>query len=437
MTMRRYLPGLALIALTAAAPPGSEREPSGFAVRLRVTPAPEGGVQRLDLPVAAIAALRTRDGVDVRVFDARGRAVPIARVAPATQLRRDALSASPILGPSDTPVGARISMQFDASGRPRMAEVEGAGATRGEVVLLGALLDARTVGGTADRLELDVDVPAGQPVRFTVEATPDLENWRTLGQGTVYRTPGTASAGGAVALGGAALRRDYLRVTWRAASRLIAPVTVRSAVLVTSASGQQDAIAAKLPALVDDHAVEFIAPITALAWLRVVPAATDGATSIRVLGRDDAEQPWSVLASGVATATGGAMTLGGAAPRRIRIEADRRGPGFSAAPGVELGFAPQALAFVGSGGAAFTLAAGRADTPDAFVPLQSLSPPAGLPQAMVEPGVGTAPIVLEAPDGARETRLRLMLWAVLLAAVALLGGLVWSVWRRRDGAPEG
>ncbi len=428
MTRTPFRMLFAILLTAAAGPGGSDRAADGYAVRLRIEPAAGGGVQRIDLPGAAIVALRNRDGSDVRVFDGRGRIVPVARTAPVSTVRRDTLTALPILGGRDTPVGARVSVRLDEEGRPRVAEVESADTATDDTLTLGALFDARRIGGRAERLDLAADIPAGQPTRFTVEASRDLDNWRTLGERVVYRTPGAPIAAVQLPLGAATLDRDYLRVTWRGTSRLIAPVTLRQAVLVSRGEDAKVVVPAKAPALVDDHAVEFVTLAAALVAIRVVPAADDGPIPIRILGRDAPELPWTMLARGIAAADAPALAIA-TSPRVIRVEADRGSAGFSAPPTLQLGFAPQALAFAASGRAPFVLAAGREGAADIFVPLDMLTRSDALAQARIADAAAPE-LVLAAPDGGAMIRLQAVLWIVLLAAVLLLGGLVWWAWKR-------
>lgn len=430
-----YLLAIATVPLVAAGPGGSDRDPAGYAVRLPITPAPSGGVQRIALPPAAIVALRNRDGTDVRVFDGRGRPVPIARIAPAPSLRRDALTPLPILGGRGVRMGARVSIRLDDRGQARVAEVENGVAGARDTATLGALLDARGVAGAAERLDIAADIPVGQPVRVTVEASPDLDRWRPLGERILYRAPGTAIVSAPVALGFAPLDRDYLRVTWRTSEPLIAPVTLRTASLASAGGESRIIVAARAPALIDDHALEFVVPAATPVSLRVLPAPGDGAVAIRLLGRDDRERPWTPLASGIAAADAPAMALG-AAPRVIRIEADRRGAGFSAPPALELGFAPRALAFAASGQGPHRLAAGRSGAEDPFSPLAELAPAGALRDAQVDGDTLAEPLALSAPEHEGTAR-QAVLWSVLLAAVALLAGLVWWIVRRTPAPGEG
>ena len=436
----RVLGGLGAL-LVAAAPAGSEGEAGAYRVRIAVTPGGGSAVQRLAIPAAALVAARTADLSDLRVIDAKGRVMPMARApVAAAALRRDTLPAMPILGAGDALTVRGVSLRLDEQGRARVAQVDGSVAAGGSVVL-GALFDTRGVAGAARALVLDVDVPPAQPVRFTVEASRDLAAWRMLGEKVVYRA--SAARGGAdatVALGAAALKGDYLKVTWRLASRALSPVAVRGAVLVSRPDGAAagEEVAATLPALTDAHAIDVAVPFaTPIATIRVVPAGEDALVPVRILGRDDAEQPWTLLGEGVAARPAAFIALNSATVRTLRIEADARSPGFTSAPAVRFGFVPAALLFLAAGTPPYTLAAGRTGVADAYLPAGSLLGQASGGPVAVATARGTPPrLMLAAPEGAGSRRL--VLWAALLLATALLAGLAWRLWRTEAiGTAEG
>lgn len=433
MRTRVYAVGLSAMLLASADPAASDREPSGYAIRFRVVPAPGAGVQRLELPAAVLAALRNRDGTDIRVFDARNRLVPIARHSPVARESQHQLSALPLLGSPQTRMGARVSVRLDERGQARIAEVESGPATPGGTTMLGVLLDARAVVGPAEQLDLDAELPIGQPVHLTIEASRDLDSWRPLGERVLYRSSAARLADARIGLGSAGLDGDYLRVTWRATSPLIAPVTIKGAILVSGASHGAVTVPARAPTLKEGHTLDFLAPAAPLASLKVIPASGDGPTPVRILGRDQAEQPWIVLAKGIAAADRTPFATGATTRRIIRIEADDRGSGFSAPPALEIGFAPQAIAFAASGIGPFTMAAGRAGARDVFTDLGTLGVTAAAASARVEGGGLTTALVLSAADENGPARLRTVLWTVLGGAVILLGALAWKASR---GGPE-
>ena len=431
--------GLTAAALVGA---GADDDPAAYRVRIAVTPGAGSTVQRLTIPAAALIAAQTADLSDLRIFDARGRAMPIARLpAGAGSTRRDTLEAMPILGAADALTVERVSLRVDDQGRARVAQVDGkvAGAG-GRSIVLGALFDARAIVGTARALALDVAVPAAQPVTFVVEASRDLSVWRPVGEKVVYRAAaGSAGADATIPLS-AAIDRDYLKVTWRLGSRALAPVAVRQAVLLSRPSDPGAGVVADatLPALRDAHDLTFVIPFrTPIATIRIVPRGDDVVVPVRILGRDDAEQPWTLLGTGIATRPAGgaataAIAIGSGAYRTLRIEADARTAGFTTPPSIRFGFAAGDLLFLAAGPAPFTLAAGRAGGGSGYlVPAILMAQGGGRPPAIATAAAAPARVTLAEVEEGRFGGARLVLWGVLLLATGLLAVLARLLWKRR------
>lgn len=425
---------LAALALTGA---GDGRdEPAAYRLRARVTAAAGASIQRLDLPAAVLAALQRADGRDVRLFDAHGARLAMARAEPvAGPNRAIPLPVLPIVGGAQSVAVTGMSLRLDDAGAAHLAQVDGAVRDAGGTTVLGSLLDARRLDGAARALVVEVALPAAQPVTLAVEASDDLKTWRPVAEQVAYHAT-TTPAPETVALAGLPLARTWLRVSWRGATRLVAPVVVRRATLTVVASGSAmppPTITMPLARPRDAHAIDLALPFaTPLTGMTLVPAG-DAIVPVRIFGRDDAEQPWTPLGEGVAARVGGAarggtIALDGATPQLLRIEADARTDGFVDAPMLTLRFAPAGIVFA-AGAPPMTLAAGRADAADRFLPLASITggaPPVagGLPTARLE---AIAPPALDlAPDRAGFPPGRLALWAVLLAATGLLG---WMAWR--------
>jgi hypothetical protein len=111
------------VLLVAAAPAGSDGEPDGYALRLPLSVEAGAKVQRLVLPAAVLAGLQTRDGHDVRVFDAKGRAMPIARAGASAVVGHVSLDPMPILGAPDALKVSGVSLRLDGRGAAQVAEV--------------------------------------------------------------------------------------------------------------------------------------------------------------------------------------------------------------------------------------------------------------------------------------------------------------------------
>ncbi|KZT16881.1 hypothetical protein A1D30_06920 [Acidovorax sp. GW101-3H11] len=450
--------------------------PAAYTIRIPVTLAADAPLQRVVLPAEVLVRLQSPGYADVRLFNGAGQPVPmaLAGVAAASAPEESVtLPAYPILGAASTGAAGLegLSLRIEERQGQRVVQIDTAGtagATATQAVR-GALLDARNVQLPVARMALDVDLPAGQPVTFRVQASKDLKHWQPLAETVLYRADAAAAPTVSTAPGRlgneqidlqrADLKSHYLRVTWGDAA-----VTLRGATLATARSmGPRERVSARMamPPLGNNPrelvlALPFATPVAALA---ITPPGSNVLLPVRVLGRNHREQPWSPLASAVVykMATGGKeqtsgpVELGGASVREIKIEADPKTPGFAAAPALALQFEPAQLVFLASGQGPFTLAAGlpgATAAASAFLPLASLVPgyqPAQentLPVALADvaraditggqPADG-ALVPAAAASGGISTR-SAVLWGVLLAGVVALGLMAWLLLRQTKQA---
>lgn len=450
--------------------------PAAYAIRVPVTLAADAPLQRILLPAEVLVRLQSPGYADVRLFNGAGQPVPMALAGVAAASAPEelvTLPAYPILGAASTGTAGLegLSLRIEERQGQRVVQIDTAATTTTAgpatpQAVRGALLDARNVQLPVARMALDVDLPAGQPVTFRVQASKDLKHWQPLAETVLYRADAAAAPTAPGRLGNeqidlqrADLKGHYLRVTWGDAA-----VTLRGATLATSTqTGPRARVSASLavPPLGNNprelvFALPFATPVAALA---ITPPGSNVLIPVRVLGRNHREQPWSPLASAVVykMATGGKeqasgpVELGGASVREIKIEADPKTPGFAAAPALALQFEPAQLVFLASGQGPFRLAAGlpgATAAANAFLPLASLVPgyqPAQenqLPVALAD--VARADITGGKPaDGALvpaaaassgiSTR-SAVLWGVLLVGVAALGLMAWLLLRQTKQA---
>ena len=449
--------------------------PAAYAIRVPVTLAADAPLQRVVLPAEVLVRLQSPGYADVRLFNGAGQPVPMALAGVAAASAPEelvTLPAYPILGAASTGTAGLegLSLRIEERQGQRVVQIDTAATTTTAgpatpQAVRGALLDARNVQLPVARMALDVDLPAGQPVTFRVQASKDLKHWQPLAETVLYRADAAAAPTAPGRLGNeqidlqrADLKGHYLRVTWGDAA-----VTLRGATLATSRStGPRERVSASMvtPALANPRELVFALPFaTPVAALAITPPGSNVLIPVRVLGRNHREQPWSPLASAVVykMATGGKeqasgpVELGGASVREIKIEADPKTPGFAAAPALALQFEPAQLVFLASGQGPFTLAAGlpgATAAASAFLPLASLVPgyqPAQenqLPVALADvaraditggkPADG-ALVPAAAASGGISTR-SAVLWGVLLAGVAALGLMAWLLLRQTKQA---
>ena len=448
--IRRIITLAAALALAAPVAAAGGEDAASYAEQVAVTSAPGSSLQRLDLPARILAAARSPELADVRVFNAEGQAVPIAlSKAEAPQTRQSVtLPLLPILGTADALSVTGVSLRIDDNQRASVVRVDGTPQPVGAARMLGILLDTRRIEGPLSAISLDVATPVGQPVTFTIESSPDLKDWEPLADKVIYRTSGQA--------GGADIgfpRRDvqgrYLRVTWQATSRLLSPVTVRSAAVVTMRPGNAPTprVVLAIPPTRGSHVIEFTLPFAApITALEITLAGADAVLPVRILGRNQPEQPWTPIASGSVfritrdgtSRVNDAFATNGARFTTLRIEADARTAGFAAPPQLAVRLQPAQIVFLATGSAPFTLAAGRVGAASAFLPLTDLvkanggDKGASLPTASLAADADPVMNALASEQG--PSWRRLALWGVLLAGTALLAAMVWLLMRRREPA---
>jgi hypothetical protein len=450
MIARLFVLALAWIGATPALAAEGDT-PASYAVRLPVTPAAGSALQQLDLPARALIAAKSADMADVRMFNADGQPVPIAlyTVPAAVQHRVVPLRVMPILGAADALAVTGVSLRIDERQRASVVRVDGTPQAAGHPQLLGVLLDARDIHGPASALSLDVDIPAGQPVTFTIERSTDLNDWQPLTEKVLYRTSDRTGAM-SIPFPEQSLQDQYLRIMWTASSRLLSPVAINSARVVTQgnpSSSVPPRAHLAIPTSNDPRLIEFTIPFGArVSALQIRAKGEDTIVPIRILGRNRQEDAWTPIASGSVsritrdrrTFTNPEFDMGESRFRTIRIEADARTPGFTAPPAIAALLAPVRIIFLASGPAPFTLAVGKADAQSVFLPAADLMQASGS-------GVATPPMAQTAGQadsvvvttGQRDEGTpwrRVALWGVLLAGTALLAAMVWQLARRRQPA---
>ncbi len=436
---------LALLAGCSGREAANPADPSAYAVRLAVTPAAGGAVQRIDLPAEALAALRSPNRADIRVFDGAGTPLAMAITGPAAgraALDEVRLDAFPIVGPAGALAAEGAELRVEQRDGDRVVTVVRGPTAPSKPVTLGALFDTRAIAARARSLRLDAVLPPQQPVRFTVEASADLADWTPAGGKILYRREGDrAGALGpeAIPLDDLDLKGRYLRVTWTSPQRLLAPVELRGATIGVARRLDADdrpAIATSPPRRIDAHDIRFTLPRPAiLAAVAIAPAAGEMLVPVTLSGRNAPDQPWTPIGSGSLRAGSSApVELSGAAFSDYRIEADRRTAGFAATPRLTLLFEPARLAVLFDGKPPYMLAAGAAGAESRYLAIGELVPgyrpgaEDALPWATVAPAA--APMLsLAQPDDSLFSPRKAVLWGLLLFGVAVLAAMVWRLWK--------
>lgn len=444
MIRKTVLAALVLLAGCSGEQPKDAGKPDGYALTMAVTAAEGSSLQRVTLPPAAIVALQRLDAGDVRIFDAEGKVVSLARQPTETfeQSRATPVPAYPIFGAVAEPGASAVSVKVDMDADIVIsAQRSGGKPPEGPAALL---FDTRELVDPATAIQLDAELPPGLPVEVTLEASSDLKSWEALGSKVLFfGEAGKAVPGSSrIALGGAMLKGRYLRASWPAAPG----VTIRGGSVVTAKSAPPAAVTipAEGAALASDHDARFALQIGyPPRAIRVTGAKSGGVVPVQLFGRAGPEAPWTALAAGTLRDEKSAdIDLTGFGFGEYRLGADTRSAGFSAVPKLDLVFEPVVLIAAFNGKAPYTLAVGNKAAPSAyFGPGELLGETpisAKLPEAKVAAPAGS-PVVKLAPiaDGGPFSPKKLALWAALLLAVGVLAFAAVRLMKAPANQPAG
>lgn len=419
---------------------------------------------RIELTPAVYAWAQDAGLRDIEIFNAANQPVAFARNAadtkPSAQEHRAALPALALPAAASAPATGdlRLIIDRDAAGRLRRIDAgeQAAAASRAR----DWLLDASAVDRPIDDILLDWSAPAsGVVARFSIEASDDLQNWHGLGNATVLalEQDGAHLERHELALGG--VRAKYFRLRrlddgpdldGLAAS---AHSTERGHASPARAWLRADAVAASsdtdntpgverfqytLPAALPvDRARIELASDNALAALLI---ATRNPSSPHAQWIEQTRLTAFRLRQGDELIHNDDIELRAVGRvREFRLES--RTP-LAAAPLLSLGYRPDAIVFLAEGDGPYTLAVGslRARHPDYPVEaaLASLRAKLGNDWQPPQAALGSAKIsagdaALRAPPAPLPWR-RWILWGVLIAGAALVGGFALSLLRnaRRD-----
>ena len=420
---------------------------------------------KAEVPAQALLRLQSSDARDLRVFNAAGEAVPFAlmepvRAAPAPPPERTAgfaalplFSASRAARPTAGATEVRIGNPGgDRSIWVRMDGTDVPGAPRLDSVLFATKDEKRVLSG----IEVQATLPANTPVRISVSSSADLAQWSSVPvRGRLYRFDG---AGAPTNMNleferPVLLEGRYLRLDWSGQEGVV--VTAVTGLIAPPAQAAAR-VRGELPApqAAGSGAVEIATGFaTPLAGLALSTPRHNALLPVRILGRSEPSQPWRLLGQTVvyrlgladSEATNPPVALHGVSARWLRIESTSGTDLATAQLKAVAEFQPVRLVFVASGAGPFELAAGRASTASAALPLPTLSGALGtrkvgdLPAAtvgtpVVQAAGETGPLARLWPGGQGPGKTT-VLWAVLLFGVLLLAAVAWSLLRQLKAQP--
>lgn len=456
--VRAWALGLGLISgLSQAAPGQAPLELAG-----------SGPYHTVTLPMAVQAAAARPDLSDVQVLNARGESVPMAwgdALPPGAVQSRQAVPLFKL------PASAASGVTADARG--------------------GWIFDARAVPGAQLQLHLTLAPQAQGVYSFTLDASPDLQHWRTLAtpvQLMSLQHQGVVLDHTTLELDG--LGAGYLRLRALPGSPPLPLVTAEVTSVVERRHAQplqwsdpiapQQCAASHCDYVVPQHLPlaqlqvlltepNTLAPVTLMGWAMQSPSAPEPRESRRqrlrdklqgVSGEAPAAGAWHSLAGTTlywlqlpeGEVRSDTLWLHGASYTHLRLKTSGPvGQLGAQPPAIRVGARARSLVFLARGAGPYRLVWGDPKAQAVALPLQELMPlrqaadalpPTARvtgPAGSVSPAMPMAGAAAPAPGLAASTPVvpggpRYGLWAVLVLGVAAMGAMAWSLLRRRASA---
>lgn len=408
-----------------------------------------GSIFRVLLPDDVYETATRPDLGDVRVLNASGDAVPhTLREAPvpaSPEAEWRTMPSFPMTDQLSRP--ARTQVRVDSNGT--VLEVTNDPARRSTTA---HLVDVSTLREPLTRVALSWQAPPGVTflTRVSVESSDDLSHWRTIVPAaavaqlqrdsyTLTQNEIELPAPGEVA--------KYLRISWPKELARVALTTVRVRPRASEREGQirwrtltVESLDQTGAALYDTRAMF---PVR---YLDLEFADATAAASVTIQSRASAAA-WVPRQSGLfyrlqesnGVVQGAAARIAQTSDRYWRVEPTRGGEWKrERAPRLKVGWHPHELVFVAQGSAPYTLVYGSARTRTADAPVEALL--ASLDESertnQVRPATLDAPRNLGGPAALAPAPpyRRIVLWAVLVAAVGALALLAMRVLRDTNRA---
>lgn len=448
---------IALLLFAHAMAQAAAPAPDEFAWRATVEAPAGASLVRVEVPGAAMARLQGADAQDVRVFNAAGEALPFAWSSAPPPARPPEVRTAPfaalplytVAAGSARPKGAVQVRIGEGSSQSVWVRLDGS-AERDAQRLSSVLFATQQEKKPWSALDVQGTLPANTPVRMAVSTSTDLANWTPAPvRGRLFRFEGASAPGNLRLEFEAPLRLEgrYLRLDWgaqegialTAVTGVVAPAAAPPRRVTVPLTGWREAAPDAM-----ELETGFASPLAALG----LSAARDNTlVPVRVLGRNDAGQPWRTLGQGVVYrlqqegqfAESPPLELHGASVRFLRIASTDGTPLAPARLNATAQFPARQLVFVATGTPPFTLAAGRTRTDPAALPLQSIAGTLGERKVEDLP-LATLGAPVEAAGGGGwwpgAPGKATLLWSVLGAGVLALGLVAWTLLRQL-GRPTG
>lgn len=437
--------GLSLLSSVQA-----EERPQDYRQLLPLTLDGAGPWYRVELPMAVHYAARHVDLRDLRIFNGAGQAQAYALLPGRSESRDEEQEHGvrwfPLYADAQQGNVPRLRVQRSTDGT--LIELTDDQPATSQRQLRGWLLDASAIDAPLVRLNLSWSGGEEGFQRFSIEASDDLQYWRSWGEGQVARLSFGEDRIDQRQMELPAQPARYLRLLWHSPQQApqLDAVTLRSRHQASSPAPLVWSEPMQAQTTDDGHYRWQFPQALPIERLRINLDEPNTLAPVLFEARSAEKDPWRTLASGVLyrlpqdgrEVRQDELVLPAWPVRQVRLKIDARGGGLGdQAPTAAFAVRATQLVFLARGEPPYRLAVGRGDATSAALPVSTLIPGYSAERlvslAVAQVDVAAAPSVeMAAPATTAMDWKRWGLWAVLLLGVALLAAMATSLLRRPE-----
>ncbi|QWP76726.1 DUF3999 domain-containing protein [Lysobacter sp. K5869] len=415
----------------------------------------DGGAYRVVLDPAVYAQAQSAQLRDLDVIDASGASVPTEVFAPEQPLARAPQRASLPWFPlpaaaSGAAQGWELISEVETDGRLRRVEARSTAGDAAKLPQTALLIDASALRGPIQALQLQWTPGAALDAAYSVEASDDLDHWRSVGSSgrlVDLEQGGRRLQQRRIAFDAVGEQARYLRLTPNDPQRAAKIVAVEAELAAGAAAAPlqwRELKGARVE--LKDGSVAFEYRLDGRFPIQQADVALPGnhALQWRLDSRDSEDDGWqaqagpwmayAVAGQGAGDRSAARQLAGTTRDRLWRLRASGAVPGE---PVLRLGYRPEVAVFLAQGQAPYALVAGsgraaRADSPLAQL-VEALRGSRGAEWRPADATLGAASdlagaAALAAPEPVRDWR-SWLLWAVLVGGALIVVGFAMSLLR--------
>lgn len=441
--------GLASLCPACAA---AAESPSEFGYTAPIAVREGQAFQAARLPALTYRHAARPDLGDLRVFNGAGEAVPHALRLPepvrdAEQRRK--LPMFPLITDVGSPLDAqdiRIEVRADG-GVVRVRSAHRATGTKPNAWIL----DASTLGAPVKALDFTLaEDPSSIASRVSVEASDDLSAWHAVvSEAPIVRMRFGGERLAQLRVDAGATRSRYLRVVRTSGDAL--PIVRIDALLDGGAPRHAHDSISVDPVRVDSaaHAWEYDLESPLAVERATLDLAEDNTVlAVEIEARTGDSAPWIPVGRGVvyrlqqngASIVNTPLMVSGGPLRHVRVRLGSAAAAMpSKAPRLRVEWRPAEIVFAARGAGPFVLAYGKSGADSTAIPLSTLVPGHGTPDAIVPATATIGAESLASGDAARRERTdyrKLGLWGLLIAGVVVFGAMALKLMKESTQGGE-